>query len=270
MTMGYWYAGAWYDGDDLSLQVNDPSFLFGATLFTTMRVHNGRLDDPRTLWSRHGDRLRHSLEALQWASPDWDRIEQGAAKLASLAPVVRVTILSDGRELILGRPLPAQLAQHQQQGVIGWFAQNPQYQRPQADFKTGNYLSAWQARQRAIALGAEEAILCDVTGRWLETATGNLWGWKQGSWYTPPLGGILPGVMRSHLIQQLNQAQIPVRESPWTADLVEDFEAIAYSNSVVGVIPFRGILGVKNVPWLFPVGHAALGQLQHWSGQLLP
>lgn len=38
MVMGYWYAGAWYEGTELTLPVSDPSFLFGATLFTTLRL----------------------------------------------------------------------------------------------------------------------------------------------------------------------------------------------------------------------------------------
>ncbi|MEB3225275.1 MAG: aminotransferase class IV, partial [Synechococcus sp.] len=265
-----WYGGQWYDGDAISLKVNDPSFLFGATLFTTLRVHNGSLADPRSLWPRHGNRLRHSVESLGWVVPNWENIHKGATRVAQVFPVVRVTILSDGRELILGRALPDQLAQKQQQGVIAWLAQDKRYQRPQADFKTGNYLSAWQARQEAIASGAGEAILQDGTGQWLETATGNLWGFKQGTWYTPPLGGILPGVMRSHLLEQLQEQQVPVQEIPWSMALVKTFEAIAYSNSVVGVIPLRGIIGAIEFPGPLAIDQPALRQLQHWSGQLVP
>ncbi len=268
MVMGYWYAGAWYEGTELILPVSDPSFLFGATLFTTLRVHQNSLTDPRSLWSRHGDRLRHSIKTLQWPEPDWERVNQGAQKVAAVAPVVRVTIFHDGRELILGRPLPEHLAQQQQQGIQGWLAQDPYFQRPQAEFKTGNYLSAWQARQRAIALGAGEAILPNPSGHWLETATGNLWGFRQGIWHTPPLGGILPGVMRSHLLEQLQNQQIPVREIPWDVDLIQTFEAIAYSNSVVGLIPFQAIQGVPFALNPLQIDHSALRHLQHLSGQL--
>ncbi|HCF27363.1 MAG TPA: 4-amino-4-deoxychorismate lyase, partial [Cyanobacteria bacterium UBA11049] len=49
--------------------------------------------------------------------------------------------------------------------------------------------------------GAGEAILVDANGNWLETSTGNLWGWQNGCWWTPPLeAGILPGVVRQQLI----------------------------------------------------------------------
>ncbi|WP_024545454.1 aminotransferase class IV [Picosynechococcus sp. NKBG15041c] len=268
--MGYWYKGTWYDGDNLCLKTDDPSFLFGATLFTTARIHHSSLDHPLGLWSDHGDRLRHSIQTLRWAAPNWDDIRRGAEKMASVAPVIRITLLHDGRELILGRSLPEQLKEKQQQGIKGWIAPALDYQRPQASFKTGNYLSAWQARQRALNQGAGEAILLNMHGQWLETATGNLWGFRQGTWYTPPLGEILPGVMRLYLQRQLTQCQIPFQEIPWDLELVQTFEAIAYSNSVVGVIPFQEILGGAIEPWPLSINHPAVRQLQHLSGQLMP
>lgn len=264
--MGYWYAGQWYDQQEITLSVFDPSFLFGATIFTTLRVFNQSLGDPRTHWQAHGDRLRQTVQQLGWAEPHWDRIQTGAAKVAQQSPVVRVTLLSDGRELILGRSLPDQLAQKQQQGIKAWLAADPHYQRPQADFKTGNYLGAWLALQRAIQRGAGEAILLTEAGQWLETSTGNLWGFAAGTgtWYTPPTGGILPGVMRSHLIQQLQCSGIScIGDQPWTAEFLSttNFAAIAYSNSVVGVVPFTEILGAT-MPQHYDPDQFALRQLQ--------
>ena len=79
------------------------------------------------------------------------------------------------------------------------------------------------------------------TGNWLETSTGNLWGWRDDSWWTPPLDvGILPGIMRSQIIKWLENQQ-PVREKPWTAELVTGFEAIAYTNSVMEIIPIHTV-----------------------------
>lgn len=83
----------------------------------------------------------------------------------------------------------------------------------------------------------------DESGNWLETSTGNLWGWRDGSWWTPPLtAGILPGVVRSQLASWLKHDHQPVREEPWLPELVKGFEAIAYSNSVVEVIPIHTVI----------------------------
>jgi 4-amino-4-deoxychorismate lyase len=265
--MGYWYAGAWCVGDQISLSVTEPGFLFGATIFTTLRVVNHRLDHPNSHWRRHGNRLRQTIAHLGWTEPNWLRVAAGATRVAMDYPVVRITLFSDGRELILGRPLPQDLAQKQQQGVAAWVAEDPLFQRPLADFKTGNYLGAWQALQRAIAQGAGEAILINTEGDWLETATGNLWGFAAGRWYTPPIGGILPGVMRSHLLGLLQQCGETVREQPWNGELLQRFEAIAYSNSVVGVIPLTKILGTHDI-YPSKADHPEIRRLQKLSGVL--
>lgn len=262
--MGYWYAGQWFEGDQISLSITDPSLLFGATIFTTLRVYERSLADPRTHWQRHGDRLRHTVTSLHWPEPDWERIFVGAKKVADHYPVVRITILSDGREFILGRPLPPQLLEKQRHGIKGWVAGDRHYRRSLADFKTGNYLGAWQALQQAKAHGAEEAILLSTAGAWLETATGNLWGLAQGQWYTPPELNILPGVMRSHLCEQLQTLGQPAIEQPWHSELIQTFEAIAYSNSVVGVIPVVEIIDVAT-PIHLPEAPHAVRQLQKLS-----
>lgn len=263
--MGYWYAGAWCAGEQISLAVTEPSLLFGATIFTTLRVINHRLDHPATQWQRHGDRLRQTVKNLGWAEPHWLRVTAGAARVAMDYPVVRITLFNDGRELILGRPLPENLAQKQEQGVTAWIARDPLYQRPMADFKTGNYLGAWQALQRAIAQGAGEAILINTQGDWLETSTGNLWGFAAGKWYTPPLSGILPGVMRSTLLELLRDYGETVCEKPWHGGLIQTFEAIAYSNSVIGVIPFTNIIGTE-YPYQSEADHPEMRRLQKLTG----
>lgn len=75
--------------------------------------------------------------------------------------------------------------------------------------------------------------------------------------------------MRSHLLGQLQKHQIPVQEIPWDIDLIQTFEAIAYSNSVVGVIPFQAIQGANFSLNALQINHPALRHLQHLSGQLV-
>ncbi len=96
------------------------------------------------------------------------------------------------------------------------------------------------AKNTAQHLGTGEAILVDANGNWLETSTGNLWGWQNGCWWTPPLkAGILPGVVRQQLINWFQNHNYQVREEPWPLEIVKRFEAIAYTNSVVEVIPIH-------------------------------
>ena len=91
-------------------------------------------------------------------------------------------------------------------------------------------------------MGFKEAILIDSQDNWLETTTGNLWGWKEGKWYTPALEvGILPGIGRWQLLQWLGQKNIKVEENQWSSSWVKSLETVAYTNSVIEVIPFSSI-----------------------------
>ncbi|MCU0550446.1 MAG: aminotransferase class IV, partial [Leptolyngbya sp. Prado105] len=93
--------------------------------------------------------------------------------------------------------------------------------------------------QTAQRFKAQEAILTDHEGNWLESSTGTLWGWKDDAWWTPPLtDGILPGLLRSYLLKSLSNAI----EKTWTPDLVREFSAIAYTNCVMEVIPIHTVL----------------------------
>ncbi|NJM46572.1 MAG: 4-amino-4-deoxychorismate lyase [Alkalinema sp. RU_4_3] len=235
----FWYDGQLQpEGSSLSLSPTDPALLYGATLFTTLRVYES-LDHHQTQWSDHIDRLKSSLQALGWVEPDWDRVRQGAQSIDSA--VRRITLFSDGREMVTGRELPPDLADRQQQGIIAWVAPSERRSLPQ--HKTGNYLLPWQCLQRAATHGAQEAILLDAQNHWLETATGNLWGYAQGQWWTPPLqDGILPGIARQQIIRRLNSQGTAVQELPWDGKTIAQFEAIAYSNCVVEFVPIRQVI----------------------------
>ncbi len=243
----FWYQGQLRYGHKLELSINEPGLLYGATVFTTMRVYNQDLNHPLTNWELHKKRLNNALQSFNWPPLDRESIIKGINVLLPDFPIIRITIFPDGSEFIIGRNLPENLAEKQQQGIIGWIADKNHLIRSLPNYKTGNYLTAWLALQEAQKLGAQEAILIDNKGNWLETATGNLWGYKKGVYYTPSLeSGILPGVVRNQLLKWLNFYNIPVIENIWSSDFVQDLELIAYSNCAVEIIPFRSIKDNKN------------------------
>lgn len=258
----FWYNGSIIESNTLELPSDDPGLLYGATVFTTLRVYNGSLDNPLTNWAAHCARLRFSLETFHWRFPNWQQLRQGAELIAAKWPVLRIAIFYDGRELISGRNLPADLTKRQQNGIKAWLAEAPHLQRSLPVHKTGNYLSAWLALQSAQQQGALEAILVDAAGNWLETSTGNLWGWRSGQWFSPPLDGrILPGLTRAQLFSWLEKQGHSVREQPWTPELVQEFEALAYSNCVAEVIPIHTVVS-RHRTFTYNPNHIAFQQLQ--------
>lgn len=239
----YWYNGKLINSDQLQLNINEPGLIYGANVFSTMRIYENSLQHPLTAWQAHCDRLSKSLEVFQWQQPNWQRIQQGAELLITHFPVLRLVVFPDGREWITGRNLPPDLQQRQTEGITAWVATEQIFRRDLAQYKTGNYLGAYLARNEALKHNAQEAILIDQQGNWLETSTGNLWGWKNDCWYTPSLDvGILPGIERSRLLNYLNYQQLPVKENLWTPEFTENLEAIFYTNCVIGIIPIKIIL----------------------------
>jgi 4-amino-4-deoxychorismate lyase len=236
----FWYDGKLIQSQVLELNINDPGLLYGATVFTTLRVYDNSLDSSLTNWLLHCDRLLFSLQSFGWQQPDWNRVRQGAEIILADFPILRITLFPDGREWITGRLLPQNLTEKQKNGVTTSLAIS-EFARSLPSHKTGNYLSAWLART-SVGQDVQETILVDSAGNWLETTTGNLWGWENGSWWTPPLtAGILPGIVRSQLINWFCNQQQTVQEEPWTSQLVQGFEAIAYTNSVVEIIPIHTV-----------------------------
>lgn len=257
----FWYCGELIEGDTLPLNIYDPGLLYGATVFTTVRVYDRLLDHRLTHWLQHKNRLKHSLDTFGWQQPEWDRLRQGAEKLASFYAVLRVTIFADGREFILGRHLPPDLSLRQNEGIIAYLAS---FQSCLGNHKTGNYLTNYLALQKSLQLDAKEAILIDSQGKWLETSTGNLWGWQNGCWHTPPLTeNILPGIARENLIKWLHSQGSQVRQIFWDRDFVEGLEAIAYSNSVVEVIPINQTI-TETRRKHYQTNHLALEQLRSY------
>jgi 4-amino-4-deoxychorismate lyase len=275
MENAYWYDGKLIEGKTLELAIDDPSLLYGATLFTTLRVYQS-LNHPLTNWNGHLTRLQTSLKAFHWQQPDWKRLRQGADRLISTFPILRIVLFPDGREWITGRFLPPDLPQRQQNGITAWLTEPASLIPPHAaerssrsslirslpSHKTGNYLAPWLALQSAQRHNAQEAILTDNSGNWLETSTGNLWGYHDRHWWTPPLeSGILPGLLRTQLITKIRCQNEEVSEQPWNPELVEQFEAIAYTNCVIEIIPIHTILRSPS-PQTYPSAHPAFQTLR--------
>ncbi len=235
--MSYWYQGKFIDSPFLQIAYDDPALIYGASVFTTCRIYEGSIDHPLTMWAAHGQRLASNIQGLGWSDPHWSNILKGVKLMAQNHQVVRITLFSDGRELIWGKSLPVDLGQKQQQGIVAEVVAG--FDRTLPQYKTGNYLAPWLARRQA----TQEAILVNAVGDWLETSTGNLWGWRDQSWYTPPLtAGILPGIIRTYLMQWLRTQGKIVNEGHWDQALVNQLTGIAYSNAVVQFIPIHTVL----------------------------
>ncbi|MBF2068045.1 MAG: aminotransferase class IV [Calothrix sp. C42_A2020_038] len=257
----FWYNGKIQDSQTIELDINNPGLLYGATVFTTMRVYKS-LDNPLTQWQAHLARIKTSLTYLNWQQPNWDLVRKGAELMQQYFPVLRITVFPDGEELITGRTLAPDLREKQKHGIIASIVP-VDYSRSLPTHKTGNYLVSWLVKSHAAQnQNSQEGIFIDTSGNWLETTTGNLWGWKDNCWWTPPLSaGILPGIAREYIKTNLVKQNQVVHEEPWDIELVKSFETLAYSNCVVELIPIHTVI-INTSDFIYGAEHPSLIKLQ--------
>jgi branched-subunit amino acid aminotransferase/4-amino-4-deoxychorismate lyase len=118
---------------------------------------------------------------------------------------------------------------------------------PLARFKSLNYLYFSLARQAALDVGADEALLLDPHGNVTETAAGSLLLRTDGKWWTPVSPYQLPGISIAQLIRILEDAGDNVERRPATIEDVFSANTIWVLNSLVGIMPVSRV-GGRRVP----------------------
>ena len=217
--------------------VIDPG-LNGWGVFTTVGCQDGR----PLLWDRHRKRLEASAEHLGAGTgavlPEEDDLRSllSAAGLGGPARLrVVVSKMNSDRWRVeasaaecgaIGHEVaPAQLT------VERWDAASPL-----AEHKTLSRLPWDLARARAVAAGAEDALVVDSSNRVLETSIANVWMVRDQVVQTPPVQGrCLPGVMRGWLLENLDAAGFEVQERDIGISDLGDAEEMWLSNAVVGL-----------------------------------
>ena len=218
--------GVLHAPDDAKVSVYDRGFLYGDSVFETIRTYGG---EPFTL-GEHLARLERSAAKIGIVTPiaaaDLALEVRRAVRAArNDESYVRVTITRGsgplGLDPALARdplrvilvepltPLPGALYRH------GVRAVTTRLDRP-ADAAPGakitNYLASLLAVQRAKAQGAHEALLLDARGHVLEGATSNVFVVQDGALLTPPEdAGILAGITRAQVLEIAGELSIPVR-----------------------------------------------------------
>ena len=226
-----WQAGKVVDRSEFRIDPADETLLFGRGVFTTTKIwaEKGRV----AFWPAHQARLVKSLAALQ--------IELTAEQLPSEADLVafarevgvgdvavRVNVSAAGQVWATARAIAAfpdrRVVFASQHRLDPHFFLN--------DFKTMNWGLRLLATREAERRAAFDVLLFDHHDHLLEASRGNVFLRLETGWVTPALiGGILPGIAREFVIQNLPVTcrQIERRE-------FEHVQAIVLTNSVMGIV----------------------------------
>ena len=100
----------------------------------------------------------------------------------------------------------------------------------------GHYINSIMASQEAKAKGYDEALLMDMNGNVAEGPGANIFYEKDGRFFTPSTGNILPGITRATVIEICNELNIPVEEKLITADELKDADAAFFCGTAAEII----------------------------------
>ncbi|MDA8097455.1 MAG: hypothetical protein C4575_05935 [Desulforudis sp.] len=243
---------------DARVSVFDRGFLYGDGLFETLKGVRGRA----LMLEEHLARLRRSCACLQLPYPDsvdWETVIAALFEANNLTgePAVVKIVLTRG--VIEGRGLPwtdsptlvIYIRPHSElppeDYVRGMSVTVFPGSRggPLAPHKTLAYLTSLFAREYAIALGFEEALLTDRDGCVLEACGSNLVWIKGNTLYVTPPDQRLPGVTESALRDALAAKGMAVREQSVLPEELEGADAVFLTNSLMGVIPVTRLNDLK-------------------------
>jgi len=233
------------------IPVTDGAVTHGDGVFETIRLYGGT---PRFL-TAHRARLARGARLLGLACPSRAVLAHEITALLRRHripgdAVCRVSLSRPGSadsaaiarvratRIITLRPLPKDLARARSRGIAARTVPFDRGGGPAAAVKSLSYLPSLLALRLVRAAGAREAILLSPSGEILEGAASNVFVRVGNGFVTPPADGrILPGVMRSLLLDLARARSLPLAEGPLRLRDLTRAREIFITNAVRELVP---------------------------------
>jgi len=257
--------------DHAKVSVFDRAFLYGDSVFETIRTYDGL---PFAL-DEHLVRLEKSAAQVFIKLPVAREQLQGEVLEAVRAAgnretYIRVMVTRGTAPLgldplsaehplrvVIVAPLPEVPQEFYEQGiaVVTYRTQRTAEATPAATAKVGNYLVSVLALREARRAGAAEALIVDSGGFIVEGASSNVFIARGGRLVTPPDdAGILPGITRRLLLETAHAEGIPVDLEPLPLGELHAADEIFISSTIRELLPVVRVDGA-------PIGSGIPGAL---------
>ncbi len=261
MTGTVWIDGERFSAESAQVSVFDRGFLYGDSVFETLRTYGKRpfaLDEHLSRLERSAERVlirmpldrdgfrREVNEAL--GAVDYDEslvrimLTRGRGESLGLDPGLSNTPL----RVMLVMPLVAPAAHKYAEGigVITYRAPRLADGTAAAGAKVANYLAAVLAIDAARKASAEEALFVDAEQRVLEGSTSNVFAVRGGRLVTPPEElGILPGITRAHVLSLAAGRGLLTELRSLSVDELFEAEELFISSSIRELLPVVSVDG---------------------------
>jgi branched-subunit amino acid aminotransferase/4-amino-4-deoxychorismate lyase len=229
------------------------AFMYGESVFTTMRMVNGEVKD----WDLHFDRLKKGVDFVYGPFTDegsWVALLKNLleAKFQALSgdQVIRLTVFREqargivrsGMISVSELSITASATAFDSSRVENKMVKLrtcPAQRRPlwwPSTLKAGNYLETILSQKMFLKADDDDLLFLAPDDTILESSVANIFVVRHGKIYTAPLGpNVLDGVMRRKVIQHSKEFFLDVEESASRIDQALKADAVFGSNSVRGL-----------------------------------
>ncbi|HKY33231.1 MAG TPA: aminotransferase class IV [Candidatus Polarisedimenticolia bacterium] len=243
------------------IPVNDHGFLYGDSVYETVRTYGGR----PFLVERHLERLSRSAAAIRLPLPwsfghvrsEMDRTLARAPGAGERALRIMATrgpgplgydpaLCPSPTLVILLRTLRPPAADQRERGLSAAIVpvrRNP-IESLDPRIKSSNLLNNILAAQQAKDAGADEAILFNTAGHLAEGTNTNVFFVSDGTLRTPSLDcGLLSGVTREVVLELAAEAAIPAEEGRYGEQALRSAREIFLTSTTREIVPIAVLDG---------------------------
>lgn len=241
--------GKWVEAEQAVVPFNDMGFLYGDSLFETVRINHGK---PFRL-EKHLERMQTGMDTIQMESAEQlakvpeilaeyifrNKLDSGLARIIITRGVVKGSPWrSESTPAIYMTSRPMNKPEEGPVKVIFLEEKNYPILRFYPAIKSGNYLGNMLAKKDAEDAGAFEPVFINRDGYVTECAIRNVFFIKDDVLLTPSVKlGVLPGVIRDTIMELAEKRHLEVREALIHEDDVPEMDEAFISSTGVGVLP---------------------------------
>ena len=240
------------------VSVFDHGFLYGDGVYETLRAYEGRI----FLWERHMARLRRSCELIGLDLPIRDEvwipiIAELLVRNGLQDAGLRLTVSRGEGELgidprlcpnptivVMAKPVVTYTDQQWEQGKVLHLSsvrRNSELAQP-PQIKALSFLNNILAKQEAVRVGADDALMLNMDGYLSECTTSNIFFLKNQQLYTPAVDcGILKGITRDVVIELAHKLEVCVEEGRYTMEQLLQADECFITNTGIEIMPVSRI-----------------------------
>ena len=254
--------GAFVKAAEAKMDLYSQSLHYGYSVFEGIRSYKNEAGETKIFKAeQHFERLKNSATAINL--PYHWTVEE---LIAATYEVLKINNLQDAyiRPLVFAPANMSFVANTESNITIQAWEMQPflgekllrvmtsSFQRPNpkgfmiAAKASGHYVNSILASQEAKANGYDEALLTDMHGHVAEGPGANVFYEKDGQFFTPAIGNILPGITRATVLEICGELNLPVEEKLITLEELKGADAVFFCGTAAEIIGWESL---DNIPF---------------------